>query len=489
MFHSYKSLPKNFYQEVFPEKVPNPKLIKFNYELAEDLGLEERKLKTELLAQIFSGNSLLEGFQPMAQAYAGHQFGNFVPSLGDGRALLIKEVLDRNGKMKDIQLKGSGRTPFSRNGDGKSWLGPVIREYIVSEAMHKLGIPSTRSLAMLSTGETVYREGARKGGILTRVASSHIRVGTFEYFAYRKDLDSLKILADYVIKRHYEELAEEENKYIKFFESFSERQTDLICKWLSIGFIHGVMNTDNFSISAESLDFGPCAFMESFNFHQVYSSIDYYGRYSFSNQASICIWNLSVLANTLIPLIDSDEEVASERLRESLEKAKINLEEKLSKIFLKKIGFKNKTERTRKLSEEFLNLLQKYRVDFTLAFRELPKLLEREDFIPEYLRLFDDGPERDFKLKNWISEWKIELSKNYSKEEIVPELESINPIFIPRNHLIEECIEKAHDKNDFTMIDELLKHSEKPYLEEGKTPNFISPREDKNFQYLTFCGT
>lgn len=487
---SYTSLPENFFIKVFPEKVPNPVLIRFNYELAEELDLKDLKEKTpEELAEIFSGNKLLEDSKPISQAYAGHQFGNFVPSLGDGRAMLIKEVLDKDGVMKDIQLKGSGITPFSRNGDGKSWLGPVIREYIVSEAMHRLGVPSTRSLAMVSTGEKVYREKILKGGILTRVASSHIRVGTFEYFSYRKDIQGLKALADYAIKRHYKELVNEDDKYLKFLDSVSEKQIDLICKWLSLGFIHGVMNTDNFSISGETIDYGPCAFMESFNYHQVFSSIDHYGRYAYSNQPNICIWNLSVLANTLIALIDSDEEKAVEKVRESLDKTKNNLEEKLSMIFLRKIGFQTKSEEARKLSEEFLNLLQKYRVDFTSAFRYLSKILISEDYKDEYLRLFDEDIERDDSFNNWLKKWKYEVSKDRNIEKIISDMNSINPIYIPRNHLIEECIEKAHERNDFSMIDKMLNHIENPYTEKNKDENFIRPLADKDFEYMTFCGT
>ena len=327
--NSYSRLPESFYERINPESVKNPKLIVFNNNLGNKLGIENTGSK-ETLSKVFSGNLLPDGSEPIALAYAGHQFGNFVPQLGDGRALLIGEIINQEQERFDIQLKGSGKTKFSRQGDGKSALGPVIREYILSEAMHALNVPTTRALAAVTTGEDVFRETRLPGGILTRVAKSHVRVGTFEYFMARKDLKNLKVLADYVMERLYPQALESKNPCLKMLQIIAEKQSQLIAKWMGIGFIHGVMNTDNTSIAVETIDYGPCAFMDEYNPQTVYSSIDHHGRYAFANQAQIAHWNLACLSGCLIPLVDKNEDKSKAEINKVLESFSKNVNDAVS---------------------------------------------------------------------------------------------------------------------------------------------------------------
>lgn len=486
--NSYSKLPDQFFEKVKPSPVKQPSLIKFNEELAKELKV--KKYKEKDLADIFSGNKLLKGSEPIAQAYAGHQFGNFVPQLGDGRAILLGEVKDRHGQRKDIQLKGSGQTAFSRSGDGRAWVGPVIREYIISEAMHALAVPTTRALAAVLTGENIYRESALPGAILTRVASSHIRVGTFEYFFAQKDIDSVKTLSDYVIERHYPESKKHENKYLALLEAVSLKQAELICDWMSIGFIHGVMNTDNTSIAGETIDYGPCAFMEFYDPATVFSSIDHQGRYSYQNQASIAQWNLSCFANTLLTLIDEDQKKAIEKCSKVLSDFKDHFSSKLTEKFLNKIGLSKMNENDSDFVHELLGLMDKYKADFTLSFRYLSGLLQDGFDETKFFYLFDYQDHSRPELESWIEDWKKRLSEEKSDfKTIVEDMNKVNPAFIPRNHKIEEAIEAAYEQNDFSKMEILLEILSKPFSEQVNHLDYMEPVKDKTINYTTFCGT
>ncbi len=467
--NSYIKLPERFYQSVNPSPVKNPQLIKFNHSLASELAIHE--LSNQELTEFFSGNKILKGSQPIAQAYAGHQFGHFVPQLGDGRAILLGEVIDSQGQRKDLQLKGSGRTAFSRAGDGRAWLGPVIREYIVSEAMHALGVPSTRALAAISTGEDIFRETPLPGAILTRIASSHIRIGTFEYFAARNDTEALELLTDYVINRHYPQISSATNKYLALIEAVARAQAKLIAKWMSVGFVHGIMNTDNTSICAETIDYGPCAFIDHYNANAVFSSIDRHGRYAYSNQASICIWNISCLANALLGLISENQDEAIKLATQAVTLFKTSFEQEYKSIFLRKIGLKADTEFS--LVLELLALMQEFRADFTLSFRYLTNA-QHEEFI----RLF----EKNDKVKIWLDSW-LALEPNLKV------MQEINPAYIARNHLIEEAISKAHLENDFSLFHQLNDCLAQPYIEKPKYFELTQAPLNKDSHYITYCGT
>ncbi len=463
--NTYTNLPENFYERVHPAPFQKPKLIQFNENLASELGIEFNKINNEELAQIFSGQKILEGSEPLALAYAGFQFGHPVPSLGDGRAHYLGEV---NGF--DIQLKGSGQTRFSRRGDGRSALGPVIREYIVSEAMHALGVPTTRALCAVSTGEEVFRqEGPEPGGIFTRVASSHLRVGTFQYFMFQKDLQSLKILLDYTLKRHYPDLLEGDykEKSLELLRVLVHKQSDLITKWSSLGFIHGVMNTDNFSVTGITIDYGPCAFMDEFRFQKVFSSIDERGRYAFFNQVPIAKWNVLRLADCLLPLIDEDQEKAIKKVEETLTPTFSLFDEKRMKAFSKKLGLENEDE----LVLNFLTYLEKESLDFTLAFRNLENLFNGDDsFYPKTTQF------KEF-LKLWKS--KSPNLKNHS---------NLNPLFIPRNHQVQKAIDFAYagDYSYFKKINEVLQN---PFEEQEGNEDFALPPTEEQKVRKTFCGT
>ncbi len=474
--NSYIKLPGNFYQRINPTKVLQPKLVRFNYALAEELGIELQD--QNLLAQIFSGNQILEGAEPLAQAYAGHQFGHFVPQLGDGRAILLGELIDKQGKRKDLQLKGSGRTAYSRSGDGRAWLGPVIREYIVSEAMHALQVPTSRALAIVTTGETIYREKELPGAILTRIASSHIRIGTFEFFY--DDLKSLKILADYAILRHYPEILIDTNPYAAFLGSVLEKQIELIVKWMSFGFVHGVMNTDNTSISGETIDYGPCAFIDTYDPHAVFSSIDHHGRYAYDKQPNIALWNLSCLAGVLTPLINSPE-----RIQEILDSFKIKFEQKYTEIFGAKLGLEKQSESDLALLHELLLLMQSYGADFTLSFRFLANLLEEHDQ-EKFFGLFDSDAKES--LNQWLKKWRSRLAQEeVSLEIIIERIKSNNPLFIPRNHRIEQAIQSASQNQDFSDMNTIMESLYNPFADSDS--DFLLPPESSNPDYVTFCGT
>ena len=423
-FHNtYAALPESFYSTETPEQVANPQLLKINPELATELGFSVENFSEKYLADIFSGNKLLAGSEPLAQAYAGHQFGGLSPQLGDGRACLLGEVVSPSGKSIDLQLKGSGRTAYSRRGDGKATLYSVLREYLISEAMYALGIPTTRSLAVVASGENIQREGSVPAGVLTRTASSHIRVGTFQYFAIRGELENIKILADYTISKHFPEVQNQENPYLALVTAVMDTQIYLITEWMRVGFIHGVMNTDNMAISGETIDYGPCAFMDNFDPQAKFSSIDSGGRYAFANQASIGLWNLARFAETLIHLIADDEETAISLLTEELEKYSEKFAVVYSQSMLKKIGLSPKQDG--RVANDFLDILHKNEVDFTLAFSALTKMLETNFSEDDLKALINDEQTYD----TWKTQWMSLLEKETSsKEERLKAMQESNPI-------------------------------------------------------------
>lgn len=477
--NSYIGLPEEFYQVIKPVPVKSPQLLAFNQELVEELGLE---IGPKQAIQYFSGNSVPENTIPIALNYAGHQFGNFVHELGDGRATLIGEI--EVGKERfDIQLKGSGPTKFSRQGDGRSALGPVIREYIISEAMHHLKIPTTRALAAVSTGEHVFREQIEPGGILTRIAKSHIRVGTFEYFASRQQWEDVKHLADYTIQRHFPEIRELDNHYLELLKAVSRKQAKLIAKWMSVGFIHGVMNTDNFTISGETLDYGPCAFIDEYDPATVYSSIDHGGRYAFGNQPSIAAWNLASLAGCLISLIDNDSKIANELATKVLDDFSINTNQEILDIMCHKIGLDGNSEQHQIILKDLLKIMIPNQADYTLSFRYLSQALLNKD------SLFLDQFKEQGKIKEWLKNWKLTVKElNKDTGEIVSNMESINPVYIPRNHNIDKAI-KASYEEDLNPMNELLDALKDPFEENEKYLHLALPPKDEEKILQTFCGT
>jgi uncharacterized protein YdiU (UPF0061 family) len=470
--NTYKNLPDNFHSYTEAEKVSSPTLLAFNRELAiETLGIDISDYSDEELTNIFSGQTIPEGAANIALAYAGHQFGNFVPRLGDGRALLLGEVVNKENQRFDIQLKGSGQTTFSRGGDGKSSLGPVIREYILSEAMHKLGIPTTRSLAAVVTGDFVYRETPLPGGIFTRVASSHIRIGTFEYFSAQGDIESLKTLTNYTIDRHFPHIKNDDNIYISFLKEVAKVQSSLIAKWMRVGFIHGVMNTDNMSISGETIDFGPCAFMDNFSFKKKFSSIDRYGRYAYDNQMNIAIWNLSRLANSLIPLINESPKLAIEELENLFEKFPNQYQDVYLKEMISKFGLFELKNNDDKLIHSFLEHLEKEGLDFTLSFR---KLIEEPESFSEL---------------EFYSLWQERLQSQEQKvEQSIELMSNANPVFIPRNHQVERAIQAAlqGDYSIFHTMNDFLKN---PYESQMEYSEFMLAPKASERVLATFCGT
>jgi serine/tyrosine/threonine adenylyltransferase len=480
--NTYARLPEAFYAKVSPATVPEPELIEWNAELARRLGAETGNLSDRELADIFTGQRLLPGSDPIAMAYAGHQFGGFVPRLGDGRALLLGEVVDPSGQRRDIQLKGSGRTPFSRRGDGKAPLGPVLREYLVSEAMHHLGLPTTRSLAAVKTGEPVTRESPLPGAILTRVAASHIRVGTFEYFAARQDLDNLRLLTDYAIQRHYPEIRNDPEARLHFFRGVGEAQVELVTGWMALGFIHGVMNTDNVSIAGETIDFGPCAFMDRFRSDQVFSSIDRHGRYAYSNQEKIVLWNLSRLGSCLIPLMGPDSEAATEALNQELEVFAELFAERFNSKILEKLGiFNAKHPGDGDFVRKWLRYLEDEGRDFTLSFRNLAHLVEgRSD---------SDFFKESEAFQDFYGSWRERVhQQDLDPETIRRRMNGVNPVLIPRNHKIEEAIE-AGLQDDFSLFHEMNDALAKPYTEQDRYSGYKTPPRPEQVVTATFCGT
>jgi serine/tyrosine/threonine adenylyltransferase len=484
---SYADLPERFFARINPTPVAAPRLLRFNHALGAELGLDLGDLDAAALAALFSGNVLQQGLQPIATAYAGHQFGHFVPQLGDGRALLLGEAVDRAGLRRDIQLKGSGRTPYSRGGDGRAALGPVLREYLVSEAMHALGIRTTRALAAVATGEAVFREEALPGAIVTRVAASFVRVGTFQYFAARDDVDAVRQLADYVIARHYPQARADEQPYLALLRSVSDAQADLIAAWMNVGFIHGVMNTDNMAVSGETIDFGPCAFMDSYDSAAVFSSIDRQGRYAYGNQPHAAVWNLARFAETLLPIIDDNADRAVQLASDVISTFAVRFADASQAGLRRKLGLAAKEDGDAALAEDLLDAMQRNQADFTLTFRGLCAAVETESGDATVRALFANP--RDY--AEWAARWRTRLNREpLQPSERALAMRQVNPAVIPRNHRIEQVIKAAVEAQDFGPFAELSTVLSRPYapLPNGSI-SYAAPPQPGERVLQTFCGT
>jgi len=476
--NSYIRLPKVFYDGLNPVPVRIPKLVAFNRSLSLTLGLNNRALDSAEGTAVFAGNSIPEGAEPLAQAYAGHQFGYFT-MLGDGRAILLGEHLTPEGERFDIQLKGSGRTPFSRQGDGRAALGPMLREYIISEAMHALGIPTTRSLAVVTTGEPVYRETPLQGAILTRVAASHLRVGTFAYVAALRDTESLRAIADYSIHRHYRELAGDANPYLSLLYAVTKRQAKLVSQWMQVGFIHGVMNTDNMSLCGETIDYGPCAFMDSYDPATVFSSIDQHGRYAYGNQPSIAHWNIARFAETLVPLLDDTPQRAVSLANEAISSFPDTYRLHWISGMRAKLGLFNEEPGDEELAEALLTCMKRNGTDTTNTFRDLAS-----QTLPDTPVFRGPG------FSQWYEMWKARLKRQaQSWEESRNRMRAHSPAVIPRNHRVEAALEAAVERDDFRVMERLLDVLSHPYEDRPETAEYRQLPPSSNKSYQTFCGT
>ena len=482
--NSYARLPERFYTKLAPTPVAAPAIVAVNEKLAAELGLDAAEMRSPGGAEALAGNRPLPGAEPLAQVYAGHQFGGWSAQLGDGRAILLGEVVDRNGKRRDIQLKGSGPTPYSRMGDGRAPFGPVMREYIVSEAMAALGVPTTRALAAVWTGEAVYREqGGFPGGVLTRVAASHIRVGTFQYFAARDDVEALRLLVDHCIERHYRDQSGAENGALALLSSVIQAQAKLIATWMGLGFIHGVMNTDNMTISGETIDYGPCAFMEGFNPKQVYSSIDQGGRYAYDMQPGIGHWNLSRLAWSLLPLIDEDGDRAVEKAQAALNAFPAAFDAAWTNVSGRKLGLAAPGAEDKDLVNDLLTMMAKDEADFTLTFRALADAAEGDEAA---LRAHLTDEEA---VTSWLTAWRGRLAADGRKDgAAAAAIRLVNPIYIPRNHIVEDVIE-AGLHEDFEPFHALNAVLADPFSEKPGMEAYASPAPADGAIHRTFCGT
>lgn len=509
--NTYANLPERFHARLDPTHVAAPRLIRVNVGLAERLGLDPEELASPEGVQTLAGNLVPEGGTPLAAAYAGHQFGHFVPQLGDGRAILLGEIVAPDGARFDIQLKGSGRTPFSRGGDGRAAVGPVLREYIVSEAMAALGVPTTRALAAMKTGESVYRETALPGAVLTRVASSHIRVGTFQYFAARADTEAVRLLADHAIARHYPDAAKAENPYRAFLDGVIARQASLVARWLLIGFIHGVMNTDNCSVSGETIDYGPCAFMDSYDPATVYSSIDQRGRYAYGNQPRIAVWNLARLAETLLPLLAGNQDAgnqdagrqdtgnqdtgrqdagnqdkAIEIAQEALAAFSPTFEAAYFGGLRGKIGLATEHEGDTTLVNDLLKLMAENEADFTLTFRRLCDAAADPNEDAAVRSLFTDPSAFD----PWAARWRWRLGEEAAEPASIRDaMRLVNPVYIPRNHLVEAALNAAIERDDYGPFEQLLGVLARPFEERPGFERYTLPPVPEERVLQTFCGT
>ncbi|MEO0989607.1 MAG: YdiU family protein [Pseudomonadota bacterium] len=475
--NSYARLPDRFFTRLPPTPVRAPTLIKLNTNLAQELGLDPEALTADEGVAWLAGNTAAEGSEPLAQVYAGHQFGGWSPQLGDGRAHLLGEVIDRNGQRRDIQLKGSGQTPYSRMGDGRAWLGPVLREYIVSEAMHGFGIPTTRALAAVATGERVVREAPFPGAVLTRIAASHIRVGTFQFFYARQDIEALKLLLDHAIQRHYPEVAVAEVPALAFLEAVVARQAQLVAGWMSLGFIHGVMNTDNTTISGETIDYGPCAFMDVYHPETVFSSIDQYGRYAYLNQPEILVWNLAQLATALVPLIDDDSDRAVKLATEAILEFRPIYQTAWLKRFRAKLGLLTEEPGDAELAQGFLDAMAEGRADFTNAFRGLA----------------DGSAGAHFEMSDPFEAWDAAYAARLSRETATTDARSkamnaANPAVIPRNHRVEEAIQHALS-GDLAPFERLVGAVSSPFSLGDADQDLTEPPQPEEEVRQTFCGT
>ncbi|HLQ98327.1 MAG TPA: YdiU family protein [Candidatus Dormibacteraeota bacterium] len=475
--NSYAKLPSLFYTETSPTHVRAPELVIFNKELATSLGLNTLELQGENGVPVFAGNKIPEGGLPLSQAYAGHQFGHFT-MLGDGRAVLIGEQMTPQGERFDIQLKGAGETPYSRGGDGRAALGPMLREYIISEAMHGLRIPTSRSLAVVTTGESIIRETELPGAILTRVAASHLRVGTFQYVSKWGTEADLKVLADYTIKRHFPGIEADGNKYLSLLKVVINRQAEVIAKWQLVGFIHGVMNTDNMTISGETIDYGPCAFMDTYDPSTVFSSIDVQGRYAYGNQPSIASWNLARFAETLLPLLHGDEDKAVEVAQEEITNFTKLYQDYWLSGMRAKLGIFNKEVEDGTLVNDLLEMMKKWGADYTNTFRALT------------LHTFDEiDLLKSAEFMKWHQTWQSRLDRQQESNDSSLELmHGHNPAIIPRNHRVEEALEAAVEQGDYRVMKELLRALRNPYAYRVEQADYIAPSRSK-VPYQTFCGT
>jgi len=469
--NSYTRLPEAFYVRLNPIPVPKPKLVVFNEALAQFLGLNPDALKGDEGGAVFSGNRIPDGADPLAQAYAGHQFG-FFTMLGDGRAILLGEQMTPQGERFDIQYKGSGKTPFSRQGDGRAALGPMLREYIISEALYALDMPTTRSLAVVTTGEPVFRETALQGAILTRTAASHIRVGTFEYAAARGKLNEIRMLADYTIRRHFPDLASDGNPYLALLGAVMERQASLVARWLLVGFIHGVMNTDNMTLSGETIDYGPCAFMDAYDTNTVFSSIDHNGRYAYGQQPQIAQWNLARFAETLLPLIHEDTQEAVSLANEAISEFSLS-------GMRAKLGMFNQEAGDGALVEDLLDCMHRHTVDYTNTFRDLAS-----GSLPQ-VSVF-----QTLDFKQWVKRWQARLKRQPDSWEASRRLMNThNPAVIPRNYRVEEALAAAVERDDFTVMEKLLGVLSQPYHDPPEHAGYHLPPSPSAEPYRTFCGT
>lgn len=487
--NTYTCLPERFYSRVKPTPVAAPRLVKVNTELARSLGLDPEQLQSSEGVEVLAGNRIADRSEPIAQAYAGHQFGQFVPQLGDGRAILLGEIKALDGLRYDIQLKGAGPTRFSRRGDGRAALGPVLREYIVSEAMAAMGVPTTRALAAVTTGEVVFRETPLPGAVLTRVATSHLRVGTFEYFAAQHDTEATRLLAEYAIDRHYPEAKQAQHPYRALLDAVIARHAALVAKWMLIGFVHGVMNTDNTSISGETLDYGPCAFMEAYDPSTVFSSIDFQGRYAYANQPSIALWNLARFAETLLPHIElqsGSEESAIASATEALTAFNPQFQAAYLAGLRRKLGLMTADDRDAALAQDLLQRMTTNRADFTLTFRRLSYSALGPEHDENVAELFADPTA----FHTWAVGWRQRLSAEPTPDQVRSSaMKADNPIFIPRNHLVEQAIVAAVARKDFGPFEELLEAISRPYEQRPVNEQYSTPARPEESVTQTFCGT
>lgn len=479
--NSFANLADGFFSRQAPTPVKKPAFVRFNAELARDIGLGDSGLDSPAGAEVLAGNRAAAGSDPLAMVYAGHQFGNWVPQLGDGRAVLLGEVVGPDGIRRDIQLKGAGRTPYSRGGDGRAVLGAVLREYIVSEAMAALGIPTTRALAAVTTGEVVMRERPEPGAVLTRIATSHIRVGTFQYFFARNDTEALRELADYVIARNYPQVLTQDNPYLGLLNAVIDRQADLIARWMGVGFIHGVMNTDNMSIAGETIDYGPCAFMDIFHPQMKFSAIDQQRRYAWGNQPSIAHWNLSQLARCLLHLIDANEDQAVKLVQTSMDGFSGLFSAAYFKVFMAKIGLGPDNEIGRGLLDGLLTMMTDHQIDFTLMFRDLTDFVTTGD---------DTALHRHFtepaKINDWVLDWRKAMGAD--AVDSLAAMQAASPVYIARNHRVAAAINAA-ENGDYSVFEALVNVLAKPFEDRPENAAFKSPPTKDETVHVTYCGT
>ncbi len=481
--NTYADQLDGFYLPASPAGFPDPQLLELNEPLARELGLQPEQLAGQAGAAILSGNELPNGATPLAQVYAGHQFGGFSPQLGDGRALLLGEVIDRHGRRRDLQLKGSGQTPFSRRGDGRATLTSVLREYLLGEAMHALGIPTTRALAAVTTGDSIARQGMVPAAVLTRVAASHIRVGTFEFFAARGQHDKVRTLADYALARHYPQRAKAEHPYLELLLAVAQAQAQLVAKWMQVGFVHGVMNTDNVTISGETIDYGPCAFMDTYDPGTVFSSIDSRGRYAYGNQPQIATWNIARFAEALLPLLDPDTDVAVSRAHEALESFAKHYDRAWLEGMRSKLGLDRAEPDDLELVNDLLSVAAAHELDYTSMFRNLAQVARGDADAHDTFGAHDD-------VDAWMTRWRARLDLEAQDHAALADgMDQINPIYVPRNHKTEEALAAASERQDMGPFDRLLAAVSSPFVRQPELADLEGPAPAQFYPYQTFCGT